>query len=210
MKEQQITIAVAMKLDEMAKMLKLHPYDKGGKFTGKLKPVSQKAIQPVHVICPDAVVCQTITCSPRSLLMTTKPSQIPYVTLIKDFKVYESVPLLAGSCDTCRTIYYADHERSPSAMIGQSDRVYLNSAKYIKIGSSTWVDCSFTSAVLSGVYHFHASAAAYTEFWNSAFCVQPNSDVGKLTRQQIWQAFVQESIRMTGSLSDINLTLRDN
>jgi hypothetical protein len=210
MQEEQITIAVAMKLDSMAKLLKLCPYNKTGKFTGKLKPVSHKAIEPIHVVCPDAVVCQTMTCKPRSLLMTTKPRDIPHVTLIKGFKAYKNVPVLAGSCDTCKTIYYADHERSPSALVGQSDRVYLNSAKYIKIGHNIWVDRSFTSAVLSGVYNFHASTAAYTEFWNSAFCVPPSSDVGKVSRRQIWQAFVQESIRMIGSLSDLNLTLRDN
>jgi hypothetical protein len=210
MQEEQITIAVAMKLNSMATLLRLYPFNKAGKFTGKLKPVSYEAIEPIHVVCPDAVVCQTMTCKPRSLLMTSKPRDIPYVTLIKGFKAYENVPVLAGSCDTCKTIYYADHERSPSGIMGHADRVYLNSAKYIKIGHSMWVDRPFTSAVLSGVYNFHASTAAYTEFWNSAFCVSQNSDVGKVSRRHIWQAFVQESIRMLGSMSDLNLTLRDN
>lgn len=136
----QLTIAVAMKLDAMAKLLGLEPYNKARKYTGKLKPVSHKAIQPVHIICPDAVVCKTVSCKPRSLVMTTKPSDIPFVTLIKNFRTYEDVPVLAGSCNECKTIYYADHERSPSGMLGQADRVYLNSAKYIKIGQNIWVD----------------------------------------------------------------------
>lgn len=138
--EEQSTITLAMKLDSMAKLLGLYPYNKGGKFTAKIKPVSHKAVEPVQVICPDAVICQTMTCKPRSLLMITKPRDIPYVTLIKNFRVYEKVPVLAGSCDTCKTIYYADHERSPSGIMGQADRVYLNSAKYLKIGQNMWVD----------------------------------------------------------------------
>jgi uncharacterized Zn finger protein (UPF0148 family) len=210
MPDEQITIAVGTKLESMAKMLKLYPHSKDGKFTGKLKPVSHKDINPVHVICPEAVVCQTVGCKPRSLLMATKPRDIPYVMLIKGFTTYENVPVLAGACNSCRTTYYADHERSPSGMTGQYDRVYLSSAKYIKIGHNIWVDRSFTGAVLSGVYNFHASTAAYTEFWNSAFCNAHNSDAGKVGRRQIWQAFVQESIRTIASLSNIDLTLKDN
>lgn len=137
---EQIAIVLAMKLDSMAKLLGLYPYNKDGKFTGKIKPVSHKAVEPVHVICPDAVICQTMTCKPRSLLMITKPRDIPYVTLIKNFRVYEKVSVVAGSCDTCKTIYHADHERSPSGIMGQADRVYLNSAKYLRIGQNMWVD----------------------------------------------------------------------
>ncbi len=211
MEDEQITIAIAMKLNAMAKLLNLQPYDNEGKFTGKLRPVSHKAIEPIHIICPNAVVCKTETCNPRSLVMITKPRDIPYVTLIKNFRVHEHVPVLAGYCDKCKTTYYADHERFPSASIqGQADRVYLNSAKYIKIGQSIWVDHAFSSAVLSGVYNFHASAAAYTEFCNHSFMASQSSIVGKLNRRHIWQAFVQESIRMIGSLSDTNLTLGDN
>ena len=211
MENEQITVAVAMKLDAMAKLLNFSPYNNAGKFTGKMKPVSHKGIEPIHIICPNAVVCKTATCHPHSLVMTTKPRDIPYVTLIKNFSVHEHVPVLAGYCDSCKTTYYADHERFPSASIlGQSERVYINSARYIKIGQSIWVDRAFSSAVLSGVYNFHASAAAYTEFCNSSFMASQSSDVGKLNRRHIWQAFVQESIRMIGSLSDINLTLGDN
>ena len=138
--DEQITVAVAIQLDKLAKLLKLHPYNKSGQFTGKLKPISHKDIQPVHVICPDAVVCQTNTCRPRSLLMSTKIRDIPLVTLIKDFGVYEDVQVLSGYCQTCKTTYYADHECTPSNQPLQYDRVYLNTAKYIKIGHKLWVD----------------------------------------------------------------------
>ena len=87
--------------------------------------------------------------------------------------------------------------------------MYLNSAKYIKIGHQLWVDWEFTSAVMNGMYHFHASTSAYTAFWNNAFSDKVLS-AGKVSHRQIWQAFVQESIRFMGSMSDLNLTLKDN
>ena len=88
------------------------------------------------------------------------------------------------------------------------DRVYLNSAKYIKIGRKLWVDRLFTSAILSGFYHFHTSAATYASFWNSiSHLVQ--SGTHKLSRRQIWHAFVQESIRFVGSKEGVDLIIED-
>ena len=43
-------------------------------------------------------------------------------------------------------------------------KLYLNSAKYLKVGQSLYVDHSFSKAVLNGVYHFHASTSAFAEF----------------------------------------------
>ncbi|KAF8344786.1 hypothetical protein F5887DRAFT_885727 [Amanita rubescens] len=207
--DEQITISVASKLDQLAKLLDLFPYNNAGRFTGKLKPVSHKDVQPIYIICPDAVVCETIKCKPRSLPMSTKIRDIPLVILIKGFSVYENVQVLAGYCDGCKTTYYADHERALSDQSREYDKVYLNSAKYIKIGHNLWVDRKFTSAVMSGVYHFHASTAAYTAFWNNVFSDEV-SDSGKVGHRHIWQAFVQESIRFMASMADINLILRDN
>src|SRR5258708_39781518 len=123
--EEQITIAVATKLDHLAKSLKLHHYNKVGQFTGKLKTISHKDIHPIHIICPDAVVCETVSCKPWSLLMSTKIRDIPLVTLIKGFTVYEKVAVLSVYCETCKTTYYADHECTPSGQPGQYDKVYL-------------------------------------------------------------------------------------
>ena len=201
--EQINVIEVSLKLDALAKLLKLHPYNKKGKFLGKLKPVSCDKISPVHVICPDSIVCETMSCNPRSLLQHTKPRDIPLVTLIKKFASYEKVPVLSGYCPDCKTVYYADHERVPSHLEDKYDRVYLNSAVYLKIGQALWVDRLFTSAVLSGIYNFHASSATYAQFWNMAF------ESGKLARRQIWQAFVQESLRMQAAESNINFTTAD-
>ena len=68
--------------------------------------------------------------------------------------------------------------------------MYLNTARYLKVAQSTWVDREFSNSVLNGVYSFHASAAAYTEYWNNSF---GTSEVN-ITHHQVWQAFVQESI----------------
>jgi len=88
-------------------------------------------------------------------------------------------------------------------------RVYLNTARYLKVGQNTWVDRSFSHAVVSGVYHFHASVASYAEYWNDGIWKQRSEESGKLSRRQIWQTFVQESIRTIASSSDVDLELED-
>src|SRR6266550_4677191 len=204
--DQKIRV-LGLNLDALAKLLKLHPYNKKGKFKGKMKPVSKAEIQPVHVISPEAVVCETGTCNPRSLVQFTRARDVPLVTLIKNFSVYQSVPVLCGECPECNTLYYADHERAPAEQPDEYDRVYLNSAKYIKIGKNLWVDRLFTSAVLSGFYNFHTSAATYATFWNSISHTMPG--VANLSRRHIWQAFVQGSIRFIASKEGMNLTIDD-
>jgi hypothetical protein len=72
------------------------------------------------------------------------------------------------------------------------------------VGQSTYVDRSFSHAVISGMYTFHASASAYATYWSNSFAL-----LSKITRRQIWQTFVQESIRMVASASHANLTLPD-
>ncbi|KAF8219504.1 hypothetical protein L208DRAFT_1339635, partial [Tricholoma matsutake] len=57
-----------------------------------------------------------------------------------------------------------------------------------------------------GVYHFHASFSAYAEFWNDAIGKQSSV---KVSRDQVWHSFVQESIRSLASSSGIDLELAD-
>ena len=205
--DDQIT-AIGEKLNGLAKVLKLYPYDDHGKFQGKLKPISHASIQAAQVICPNAVVCETITCNPWSLLQITKPQDIPRVTLIKGSTIYKNVQVLTGRCPKCKTLYLADQECVVEPD-GRYTRVYLNSAKYLKIGQSLWVDQLFSNAVLNAMYSFHASAAAYREFWNNSFYNHQQGNSIKLSRRQIWQAFVQESIRSIAATSEINLQLQD-
>ena len=60
------------------------------------------------------------------------------------------------------------------------------------------------------MYSFHASASAYMEFWNNSFGKTQQDVVYKMSRRQIWQAFVQESIRTIAASADMKISLRDN
>ena len=156
------------------------------------------------MICPNAIVCQSLKCNPRSLQQHTRDRDIPKVDLIKGRKNFQNVPVLTGGCPSCDTTYFADHERF-SDDNNNWNRVYLNSARYLKVGQNTWVDQEFSNSVQNGIYHFHASAAAYTEYWNSSFGI---AEV-MVTQHQIWQAFVQESICTISAASNFHLELKD-
>jgi len=126
----------------------------------------------------------------------TKTWDIPKVKLVKGSDIYQNVPVLTGQCFKCKTLYSADHEslcETVSEGETRDQRIYLNSAKYLKVGQSVWVDRVFSNAVVNGMYSFHASASAYTEYWNNSFGVFAEDKPLELTRHQIWQAFVQES-----------------
>ena len=207
--EQDIT-TLSLKLDSLAKLLHLHPFDSDEQFQGKLEPTSHKSIQPVHILCPDTMECQTLACKSHSLHQITPIRDIPHVTLIRGTIIYEDVPVLTGQCVSCKTRYFADHERAvENEEENRFSRVYLNSAKFLKVGQALWVDRSFSKGVLNGIYSFHASAAAYTEYWNNSFGQHDLVLFKKITRRQVWQAFVQESIRSVASVSGSDLVLQD-
>jgi hypothetical protein len=67
----------------------------------------------------------------------------------------------------------------------------------------------FSAAVLNGTYHFHASFAAFAEFLNTSFWSTQHTASRKVSQHQIWQAFVQESVRMVASKSGLNVELPD-
>ena len=210
MEEEEEIATFSIKLNALTKLLDLHPYDEHGKLKGKLQPVSHKLIQPVHVLCPNSMECETASCNSRSLLQSTRTRDIPQVTLIKDSVIYYDVFVFTGECPTCKTKYLADHERA--AEVGESrkyNRVYLNSASYLKIGQSVWVDRAFGRGVLNGIYNFHASASAYAEYWNNSVWKHQSVNFKGITRRQVWQAFVQESIRTIASTYRTDLTLQD-
>ena len=198
---------ICTNLDALAKLLGLYPYDSNGKFKGKLKPVSHESIQPVHIICPEDVVCQTAKCNPRSLVLGVKLRDIPRVTLIKGCTAHANVQVLTGQCPKCKTLYCADHERVTEPG-DKYTKVYLNNAKYLKVGQALWVDRVFAGGVVNGMYSFHASAAAYTEYWNNSFGSYSQIPI-KVSRRQIWQAFVQETIRSIAASSNINIELQE-
>ncbi len=193
---------LTLKLDKLAVALGLIPKRKKAPKK-KLLPISQKAIKPVLVICPRSVVCEDLECSPRALVQKTKLRDIPKVTMIKGTTIYKKVPLLTGHCPKCQTLYSADHERVlKNAANKEYTSVYLNSALYLKVGQSLWVDRVFSTAVLNGMYSFHGSASAYGEFWNNSFGITDKENQYQITRQQVWQSFVQESVRTIASSID--------
>jgi len=104
--------------------------------------------------------------------------------------------VLNEQCFKCKTLYSADHESlcgTVSEGEPQDRRIYLHSAKYLKVRQSVWVDRVFSNAVVNGMYSFHVSASAYTEYWNNSFGVFAEDTPLELTHCQIWQAFVPES-----------------
>ncbi len=198
---------IATKLNSLAIDLNLTPYNDQEAYTGKLLPVSFKSIQPVHIICPFSLVCGTATCQPRSLVQSTRQRDIPLVTLIKGHEIYKDVSVLTGKCPECNTLYSADHEHffHDSQGAQHPKRVYLNSAKYLKLGSNLWVDRLFSSSVINAMYSFHASASAYSQYWNITYGTRSTS----VSRSHIWQAFVQDSLRTIAAESNINIELND-
>lgn len=200
------TTLLSHKLDGMAKLLDLHPINSKGRFTGNLKSISYEEISPAMLICPVSAICETNTCLRRALYVSTIDRDIPRATLIKETKILKNVQILTGICKSCKTLYSADRERIINADKTYT-RIYLNSAKYLKLGQSLWADRTFSNSVLSGMYSFHASASAYTEFWNHSFGNAEKLPI--LTRRHAWQAFIQESVRTLASAKNQHLEVQD-
>ena len=198
---------IAGKLDNIAISLKLSPYDTKGKYRGKLLPISYDKIEPTYAICPTSLVCATQDCPARCLVQSTMDRDIPMVTLIKGHTVHKKVPVLMGKCPICKALYSADHERfqDTSTVQNQMKRVYLNSAKYLKIGRSLYVDRLFSTSAINAMYNFHASPSAYAEYWNNTFGTEETS----VKRPHIWQAFVQQSVRTIAEESGIDIEFDD-
>jgi hypothetical protein len=195
------------KLDKMAVCLKLSPYDSKGNYNGKLLPISCHEIQPAYVICPTSFIFGTLDCHPRCLVQSTRERDMPRVALIKEHTVHQNVPVLTGKCPRCKTLYAANYEHFQDTLTVQNNlmRVYLNSAKYLKIGKSLWVDHLFSTSVINAMYGFHASASAYAEYWNNTFGTEQFS----VTRRQIWKAFVQQSVHTIAEKCGIDAEFND-
>jgi uncharacterized Zn finger protein (UPF0148 family) len=189
---------LSIKLDSFANLLGLNPFGEDGKLIQKIYPISNDEIQPILVLCPTSYVCMDGECEAHSLLMLTCLNQVPEVTLVKGTKIFKKVSVLSAHCPKCKTAYFVDHETY--GPLNRRKRNYLNDAYYFKVGQNTYVDRVFSKAVLNGIYSFHASTAAYSEFWTNSF--GKNYSI-KIPRRQIWQTFIQESIRSIASAADI-------
>jgi hypothetical protein len=202
---------LASKLDELAELLNLVPVysQTSQKVKHKLATISHQEIAPVHVICPIFMECNEPHCSNWSLRQDTRTRDIPRVTLIKGTTIYKNVHVLSGLCTHCNTKYYADH-KGINQIPTKKQILHLNSAKYMKIGQSKWVDRTFGNAVVNGMYSFHASAAAYTDYWNNTFGEVDLNHMAPLSRRHIWQTFIQESTRAVAADQNCSLTLNES
>ncbi len=70
------------------------------------------------------------------------------------------------------------------------------------------MDQLFSNSVVNGVYIFHASANAYTEYWNNIFKKNGLKHFQVITCRQVWQAFIQETIHFIAATSNENLVLQ--
>ena len=196
------------KIHAMAQKLKLLPYSNSNKFNSKrVQPISHDKIKAIHLLCPTTFICTTATCTPRSLTQFTRDRDKPHTKLIIGTTIHDDVPVLTGRCSLCDTHYSADHERflNPEDNITWK-RLYTNNARYLKVGQNLWVDHSFSKAVMNGMFSFHASSQAYTQFWNNSY----GSNSTTITLRQVWQAFTQESIRTISTDSSHSVELIDN
>jgi len=157
------------------------------------------------------MTCVNKSCNQASLKQNIKRRDIPTVNLIKDFQIHENVGILSGQCGVCYTIYYADHKciiksNEPNA------EILLRSAKYIKLGTNLWADRVFCGTVLNGIYNFYSSASAFAEFWNHSSALMNKHDTVnfKISRKQVWQAFLHESIRVVSEALNYDITIKQN
>ena len=202
----EVISKLGTKLNNFADMLGLNPYGSDGKLIKRLQPISKKNIQPIIILCPPSFSCSDKKCKGRRILQSTHNTDVPHVTLIKGSQIFENVAVLSGHCTNCKTHYFPDHENYRDNS-GSRKRVYLHTANYLKIGQSVYVISLFSNAVMNGIYSIHASTAAYAEFWTNSYG-KPSGF--KVKRRQIWQAFIQESIRTLSQASDIFFEVADN
>ncbi|KAF8993375.1 hypothetical protein BDQ17DRAFT_1252964, partial [Cyathus striatus] len=210
---------ISRKLDEMITILDLDPYKRNSSTMQLLKPISTSEIEPVLLICPARLTCSTHhkNCIGRAIHVLTRERDRTQVTLLKGIKLYENASIVAGSCTNCKAIYYADHKSVTASsdaprdpQLSPKDKLFYNNAKYVKIGQSIWADRTFTNMIVNSVYHFHASTAAYTEFWNYTFSNGAENIYSPISRWQVWKAFIEETVRQISVSMNTFLQVPDN
>ncbi|KIJ97619.1 hypothetical protein K443DRAFT_9758 [Laccaria amethystina LaAM-08-1] len=60
-------------------------------------------------------------------------------------------------------------------------------------------------AAINAMYNFHASASAFSEYWNNTYGTKEIS----ISRAHVWQAFVQQSVRTIAEESGIDAEFED-
>ncbi|KAJ8690192.1 hypothetical protein PTI98_011644 [Pleurotus ostreatus] len=197
------------KLDFFCRSLNLYSHNKRGTLRRKLLPISTANIRPVLIITPTVMQCSDATCPGRALTHYQWYRDVSKATLLRGSECFEKVPVLAGKCPACSSMFWADHESFNDPSNDRRLAIHLPDTKYLKVGTQVWVDRLVSRAIVNANYSFHASTAAVTEFWNYSF-VQPSGTTFKLTRRHTWKAFVLESIRLLAEPSGAELLFVDN
>ncbi|KAF9486647.1 hypothetical protein BDN71DRAFT_1564217 [Pleurotus eryngii] len=200
------TTILGKKLDSLCQFLNLYTHNDKRQLHRKLLPISTSSIQPIILITPLVMGCSSSGCHGHGLTQYLCDCDISKVTLLCGSECFEKVPVLAGRCPKCSTMFWADHE----SFIDNNRQLtlYLPNAKYLKVRKQVWVDHIVSKAIVNANYSFHASTAAITEFWNYSF-VQPSGASFTLTCRQVWKAFVVESIHLAG-FSNSTMIFMDN
>ena len=63
----------------------------------------------------------------------------------------------------------------------------------------------FANSIINAMYSFHASAAAFSQYWNITYGTTSTT----ISRAQIWQIFVQSSFRTVAAESNIEMEFHD-
>jgi hypothetical protein len=193
---------LSLQIEGLAKLLGAFPQITRTRHTFP-PSYSSQSIEPIHLICSPSFECENAGCLPWSLLLTTRFRDVTSVHLIKGSQTYSYAYPLSGSCSECGTTYTADSEHSQA----NNFECYINTARYLKLGTQTWADRTFCTGVVNGMYSFHALSSAYMEYWNHSYASQPSFNI---SRRHVWQAFVQESVRTLASGTGQSLVVSHN
>ena len=138
---------------------KIYPSEKGKLFTGWMIAL----VNALHAHLDEETTSHLLPISDEEF-NCDKPLGDKCTTM------HENVPVLTCRCPLCDTRSAADREHFLDANDNIAwKQLYTNNAQYLKAGQNLCVDHSFSKAVMNGIFSFHASSQAYTQFWNNSY-----------------------------------------
>ncbi|KAF9489325.1 hypothetical protein BDN71DRAFT_1512229 [Pleurotus eryngii] len=156
-----------------------------GNFESKLCPISTVSVQPIILITSIVMACPTLDCNNHGLTQDLQEHNISHVTLLQGNHKWFTQNNVDDLC------------------------LYLNNAKYLKVGKRVWVNHIVSEAIVNVNYNFHTSTATITEFWNFSF-VKDSGGTFKLGHCQVWKAFVEESIQQMAKFNKCQIVFEGN
>ena len=74
------------KLHALMGILRLDPYTDGTQECKPLGIISESAIEPAYMVCPQTMECQNASCNQQALHLGSRDRDVPLATLIKGTK----------------------------------------------------------------------------------------------------------------------------